>query len=104
MEYRGFTIQKNKMKYVYGNKKWEVTNYLVYKEDNGEISYYNYINDLSRPDQKRQDRWFKDYFYDENIREESNNKYQTPEEFMMYMIYTSADVQNRAMKHKYSLN
>lgn len=75
-----------------------------YKEDNGEISYYNYINDLSRPDQKRQDRWFKDYFYDENIREESNNKYQTPEEFMMYMIYTSADVQNRAMKHKYSLN
>ena len=36
MEYRGFTIQENKMKYVYGNKKWEVTNYLVYKEDNGE--------------------------------------------------------------------
>lgn len=75
-----------------------------YKEDNGEISYYNYINDLSRPDQKRQDRWFKDYFYDENIREESNNKYHTPEEFMMDMIYTSADIQNRAMKHKYSLN
>ena len=36
MEYRGFTIQENKMKYVYGNKKWEVTNYLVYKEYNGE--------------------------------------------------------------------
>ena len=36
MEYKGFTIQENKMKYVYGNKKWEVTNYLVYKEDNGE--------------------------------------------------------------------
>ena len=36
MEYRGFTIQENKMKYVYGNQKWEVTNYLVYKEDNGE--------------------------------------------------------------------
>ena len=37
MEYKGFTIQENKMKYVYGNKKWEVTNYLVYKEDNGGI-------------------------------------------------------------------
>ena len=36
MEYRGFTIQENEMKCIYGDEKFTVTNFLVYKEDNGE--------------------------------------------------------------------
>lgn len=73
-----------------------------YKEDNGKTEYYNYINNLDRPGQKRQDEWFKDYYQDENIKEQSK-ELNTPEKFMMDMIYTGADVQNRLMKSDYGL-
>ena len=36
IKYKWIKKKEKKIKYVYGNKKWEVTNYLVYKEDNGE--------------------------------------------------------------------
>ena len=34
--YRGFTIQKNNVKCTYKEEKFTVTNYLVYKEVDGE--------------------------------------------------------------------
>lgn len=72
-----------------------------YKED-GKTVYYNYINNLNRPGQKRQDEWFKEYYQDENIKEQSK-EFDTPEKFMMYMIYTGAEIQNRVMKSDYGL-
>lgn len=74
-----------------------------YKDEDGKITFYNYINDLSKPNQKRQDKWYRDYFFEEHIGEKTK-EFHTPEEFMMNMIYTSADIENRSMKLDYSLN
>lgn len=35
-EYRGFIIQENEMKCTYGKENFTITNYLVYKEIDGE--------------------------------------------------------------------
>lgn len=34
--YRGFTIQKNNVEYTYKEENFTITNYLVYKEKDGE--------------------------------------------------------------------
>ena len=74
-----------------------------YREEDGSFTYYNYINDLSRPNQKRQEKWYKNYFYDQRIKERSKGRFNNPDDFMMDMIYTGADIHNRSMKMDYGL-
>ena len=72
-KYRGFTIQENKIECTYKEEKFTVTNYLVYKEVDGEEKRKKDCEEWKIPYTPSNRKWENERQYKEYLKEIETN-------------------------------